>query len=141
MRSSTGLHLYGVDTKFTQIFTLVHELAHIWLGETALDDADLTSTPTLEAERWCNQVAAEILVPFADIAEELRNSQLLTDQLERLARKFKVSTLVVLRRVYDVGQLSWQEYRVAYETELERSWRFSMSAHQAETSSIHNRLG
>lgn len=112
--------LNGADTKAAQIFTLAHELAHLSLGETALDDADLTSTSTVVAERWCNRVAAELLVPLASISAELRDNELLTDQLERLARRFKVSTLVALRRFHDAGRLSWDDYRAAYRVELQR---------------------
>jgi Zn-dependent peptidase ImmA (M78 family) len=112
--------LNGADTKAAQLFTLVHELAHLWLGETALDDADLTSASTIETERWCNQVAAEVLLPISALTAELDDGQSLTDQLERLARRFKVSTLVVLRRIYDAGRLSWDDYRAAYQAELQR---------------------
>lgn len=113
--------LNGADTKAAQIFTLAHELAHIWLGETALDDAELTSVSTVAAERWCNQVAAELLVPLALVVDELREDEPLgTPEVERLARRFKVSTLVVLRRAHDAGRLSWDEYRLAYRDELER---------------------
>ena len=73
----------GADTKAAQIFTLAHELAHLWLGESALSDADLTSTPTVAAERWCNQVAAEFLVPLARITAEFNHEQPLQDELER----------------------------------------------------------
>ena len=46
----------GADTKSAQIFTLAHELAHLWIGETGLDDLDPTAGSTIDVERWCNQV-------------------------------------------------------------------------------------
>lgn len=110
----------GADTKAAQIFTLAHELAHLWLGQSALSDVDLVWTPAAAIERWCNQVASELLVPLATITGELSDEPTLVDELERLARQYKVSTLVVLRRVYDAGRLDWEAYRAAYQAELER---------------------
>lgn len=110
----------GGDTKAAQLFTLAHELAHIWLGETALSDADPGTTPENEIERWCNQVAAEFLVPLESIRGELGDMSDLTAELERLARLFKVSTLVVLRGMHEAGLLGWPEYRAAYVEERDR---------------------
>lgn len=110
----------GADTKAAQIFTLAHELAHIWLGESALDDPDLTRSSSNPAEAWCNNVAAEMLLPLEDLRQRVRPGMPSTADLEALAKAFKVSTLVVLRRIFDAGHITWNEYRAAYVDELER---------------------
>ena len=119
----------GADTKSAQIFTLAHELAHLWLGETALSDIDfgieraaanpVDSSRQQPVEQWCNAVAAELLVPRQLFEDNLRQEPL-PGALRRLTRHFKVSSLVVLRRMKDVGYLQWDEYNAAYERELER---------------------
>ena len=109
----------GSDTKSAQMFTLAHELAHLWLGQSALSDTDPSIPPDHQVELWCNRVAAELLVPFNKIQSEFRSEAELSIEVRRLARHFKVSTLVVLRRIYDVGGLSREEFRDAYDSELQ----------------------
>jgi len=110
----------GADTRAAQVFTLAHELAHLWLGQTGLDDIDLGPHVAGEVERWCNGVAAEFLVPLEQIRTRYLPENDLTEELDRLARDFKVSTLVVLRRVHEAGYLSWDQFRDAYHNELAR---------------------
>ena len=110
----------GADTKAAQMFTLAHELAHVWLGETAVSDAQASEAPQHDVERWCNQVAAELLVPLASLRETYDRNAALDAEVNRLARRFKVSTLVILRRIHDAGGLSRQQFWDAYEAELER---------------------
>lgn len=105
----------AADSKAAQMFTLAHELAHIWLGESGISDPETGRFPEPDVERWCNAVAAEFLVPL----EQLRQSYLpnvpVGDTIQRLARSFKVSTLVILRRLFDAGFINqntlWQTYR------------------------------
>ncbi len=108
----------GADTKSAQMFTLAHELAHVWLGETGLSDVEPVGSPTNRIEQWCNQVAAEFLVPLTALRREYQAANDLTDEVARLARCFKVSTLVVLRRIYDAGHLTQDELWTAYHAEL-----------------------
>ena len=110
----------GADTKAAQMFTLAHEIAHIWLGQSALSDIAPISMPTHDVERWCNEVAAELLVPLAVLRSEIRRNEELRDALDRLARRFKVSTLVILRRIHDVGVLKKEQFWRAYQQELDR---------------------
>lgn len=110
----------GADTKAAQIFTLTHELAHVWLGQSAVTDVEVGSPKGNQIERWCNQVAAEVLVPLGAVKETYMTQVNLTDELQRLARKFKVSTLVVLRRIRDAGYLGEANYWDAYHEELRR---------------------
>ena len=110
----------GADSKAAQMFTLAHELAHVWLGESALSDASLLSAPSHDVEVWCNQVAAELLVPLDVLKDEYQSEFDLNAEVNRLARYFKVSTLVILRRIHDAGGLTQEELWRAYSEELER---------------------
>ena len=110
----------GADTKAAQMFTLAHELVHVWLGQSALSNSSARIVPNHKIERWCNQVAAEFLVPLASVQKHFKPKAELRDQLDRLARRFKVSKLVVLRRIRDAGALGFEAYWAAYEEEISR---------------------
>jgi Zn-dependent peptidase ImmA (M78 family) len=97
---------------------LAHELAHIWIGQSAVSDAQPAWVPEQAVERWCNRVAAELLVPLATLREEYDDAAGLKDESSRLARHFKVSTLVILCRIHDAGKLMREEFDRAYEEEL-----------------------
>ncbi len=110
----------GADTRAAQMFTLAHELAHVWLGQSALSDAQAVVVSEHAVERWCNQVAAEFLVPLAVLGAEYDADADLWTEVARLARRFKVSTLVILRRIHDAGFLTRQAMWAAYQEELDR---------------------
>jgi Zn-dependent peptidase ImmA (M78 family) len=110
----------GADTKNGQMFTVAHELAHVWLGQSALSDATAVSVPSQRVEQWCNQVAAEFLVPLESLRAEVRLNTDLFEESTRLARVFKVSSLVILRRMHDAGAIGRDEMWSAYEAELAR---------------------
>lgn len=110
----------GADSKAAQVFTLAHELAHLWLGETALSDLDPRSMRVNAVERWCNQVAAEFLVPMAEFRSRFDPAVDLHAQLQPLAAHFRVSTQVILGRMREAGALTWDGYLDQLEEERAR---------------------
>ena len=111
----------GSDTKAAQMFTLAHELAHLWLGVSAL--SDIGAEPAQHSRReevWCNAVAAELLVPLDLLRSELKPTERLPGAMARLARTYKVSTLVVLRRLLDARWIDRETFDRVWEEELAR---------------------
>lgn len=119
-RYAAVVFVNGADSKAAQVFTLVHELAHLWLGETALSDLDPRSIRNNDVERWCNQVAAEFLVPVDEFRRRFDRTADLRRQLRPLAEHFRVSTQVILGRAREVGALTWDEYLAELDVERER---------------------
>lgn len=109
------IFLNGADSKAAQMFTLAHELAHVWLGQSGVSDANAGQIPEQQTERWCNQVAAELLMPLEELRATHQRAAPVQEEIQRLAREFKVSTLVALRRLFDAGFITqaalWQHYR------------------------------
>lgn len=114
------IFINGADTKAAQMFTLAHEFAHLWIGESGVSDADASNMGGPAVERWCNKVAAEILAPLRIVTDELRNDEALDQTLARFARRLKVSTLVVLRRLFDARHLTEEQFWQAYHAEVAR---------------------
>jgi Zn-dependent peptidase ImmA (M78 family) len=109
-RYAAVVFVNGADSKAAQVFTLAHELAHLWLGETALSDLDPQSIRSNAVERWCNHVAAEFLVPMAEFRESFDQRADLRNQLRPLAEHFRVSAQVLLGRIREAGALTWDGY-------------------------------
>ena len=116
----------GADTRAAQIFTLAHELAHLWLGASALSDIGAKPEHGVRDEEvWCNAVAAEFLVPLDSIRMELQSNEALPEAMARLSRAFKVSTLVILRRLLDAGWINRETFEAQWRRESSRLQRFA----------------
>ena len=87
----------GKDATAGQIFTLVHELAHLVLGESGLDARFDHNT-----EQNCNQIAAEVLLPSDRIIDLDCTS---FDAIKRTAKSFRISTFVVLIKAKQLGKI------------------------------------
>lgn len=137
----------GVDSKAATIFTLVHELVHIGLGNSSISNLappDTMLNPPAtndDLELWCSQVAAEFLVPGEHLKQNFRDGVPPGEEVHRLARVYKVSAFVVLHKLYDDRLIDWSTYRKGNEA-LTDAWSLSRS-HQSKSSggNTYNNLG
>lgn len=100
----------GTDAKSAQMFTVAHELAHIWIGQSGLFDLPNLDSAGNDIEAFCNAVAAEFLVPEIELRSAWPAVQSDSEPFDELARSFKVSAVVIARRARDLGLVSSQSY-------------------------------
>jgi Zn-dependent peptidase ImmA (M78 family) len=109
----------ATDYKSAQMFTFAHELAHVWLGESGVFNLRALEPVDNEIERYCNRVAAELLVPESELRTSWRQARQADEPFQVLARQFKVSTVVVARRALDLGFINRTDYFAFYEAYLD----------------------
>ncbi len=115
----------GADAKSAQMFTFAHELAHLWLGDVG---KGLSGYPGLqpgdgEVERFCDQAAAEFLVPSADIQAVWNRTTDTHKLLKDLAGRFKVSPVVIGRRAMDLDLIERDEFFSFYHDYTQREYQ------------------
>ncbi len=94
------------DSKSAQLFTLVHEFAHLLFNEAGVDDV---AYDTSEIENLCNSVAAEVLVPTPMVYASF-DSHVALEAIAALRSATKTSEIVCLRRARELGCIGRDEY-------------------------------
>ncbi len=112
----------SADTKSAQMFTLAHELAHVCLGTGGLFNLVKMMPSDDETERFCNRVAAELLIPGYKLTGRWGDAKATTQPFRTIARWFKVSPIVAARRALDLGLISKPTFFQFYERDRE-DWR------------------
>ena len=104
------------DAPTAKLFTLIHELAHIWIGASGISDLDNHN----KEEAFCNKVAGEFLVPERLFYRYWKNENNLLDNLMEIVSHFHVSKLVAAKRALDLGVIDSSIYRKFYQAEMEK---------------------
>lgn len=103
------IFINGADSAAGRLFTLLHELVHLFLGQDGLDD---------QTEPRCNRIAARFLVPetlFIDKWDEYHG------EYDALEKYFKVSKPVLYRAALDFGKITkteWKRLTRLYEEQM-----------------------
>lgn len=105
------------DARTARAFTLIHELAHIWLGQTGISgtaDEVQATTPHGQIEQFCNDVAGEFLLPGQALANrpefEPADSIEAGQMIARVAQTWRVSEPMVAYRLHRLGWISHTVY-------------------------------
>ena len=104
------IFINGRDDKNPQMFTLIHELVHLFLGKGGIIGSFEDSSN--EIERYCNRVSAEFLVPEQQLKKYWKTfskDESLEEIVKILSNKFKVSLSVIIWKCRDSNLISNQE--------------------------------
>jgi len=112
------MFINSADSKSAQMFTIAHELAHIWIGQSAGFDFRQLQPANNQTEVLCDKIAAEFLVP----AKSIEDSWQAVKDISQLARYFKVSQIVIARRLLDLGKISKNEFITFYDNYINQDF-------------------
>lgn len=102
------------DYKSAQMFTMAHELAHIFVGEDGVSNFEELQPAPHRTEIFCNSVAAEFLVPEEELRAYWSTVAKKRYPYQSVARRFKVSGIVAARRALDLRLIDQSSFSKFY---------------------------
>ena len=114
----------NADFKAAQMFTLAHELAHIFVGQTGVSHFEDMQPADDDTERFCDQTAAEFLVPEGELLTYWwDNAVEHARPYQSVARQFKVSSVVAARRALDLELTDRGDFLAFFYERRDKDWR------------------
>lgn len=129
------IFLNDADTKSARIFTMVHELVHVWIGQDAVFNLDSLLPSREDSEIFCNRVAAEFLVPASELRDSWEKVKASERRFDVLSERFKVSPLVVARRSWDLDYITKAEFFDFYAADQQKWQRIRKRRREDKSSS------
>lgn len=133
-----------VNTKNTtnaKVFTLIHEVAHLFLNESGISEDPIRfRTPSCredEIENFCNMVASEVLMPEDIFHREfgLIQNSTLKEKVKALSKHFLVSELAICVRLWKLNLIPYETYQGLYSTIQTEIDVFLRSLHKKQKAS------
>lgn len=105
----------GRDSRQAQAFTLVHGLAHVWMGKSAAFDLRMLDPADDAVERACGKAAAEFLAPEEGVRQLWAEFSGKPNRYGLMSGRAKASPLVLARRAVDMDLIDRNEFLMLYE--------------------------
>jgi Zn-dependent peptidase ImmA (M78 family)/DNA-binding XRE family transcriptional regulator len=115
------IFINGADSKAARIFTLIHEIVHLWFNSSGVSNIDfrIEKNNYNNYEKKCNEITAEILVPKDQIKRKWDTNLPVNTNSEILCKYFKVSSIVIARRAFDLNLIDSDVFFDYYKDLLE----------------------
>ena len=123
----------GADYKAAQMFTLAHEVAHLFIAKSGISTLQGLQPASNDTEQFCNEAAAEFLVPENELRAFWSRAKRTNDPYQTIASNFKVSSIVAARRARDLGLIDTETF-LSFYNESVNKWRINQ---QSETDGGH----
>jgi Zn-dependent peptidase ImmA (M78 family) len=111
------IFINGSDAKVAQLFTLIHELVHLWLNLPGISNLEGIGrsgrTENDRIEIFCNKAASLVLLDeelFLEIWAKTNKTAPLEEKIAEVSKIAKVSDEVVARRLLDKDMITVEEY-------------------------------
>lgn len=121
------------DSENGKLFTLFHELIHVFLGEETLYSNDIELTD--KSEVFCNKIASELILPTTYFIEKWEKStyNLMFDKIVDVSKYFPASDLAVARKSLDLNLIDKKTY-----TEIEKNTEVIVRKKKSKGGSFYN---
>lgn len=131
----------GADKKEAQLFTLAHELAHLWLDKTGFSDSRLEIYSQQLVEDQCDKIAAEMLVPLTAMLKEFQKDRERLKTAAGIEQLFRVSSPIAQYWLDCVDRYRQQQSRIPYGREIKQLQNKQMNNKGSYYSILTSRLG
>ena len=111
------------DYKTAQIFTVAHELTHLWIGQSGISNLNYALRSKQQRhiiDQFCDNIAAEVLIPSDDFLMRWNDFTKIESNINHLAHHYRVSAFVVLRRAYEVNKITDMVFKDKYQDLLSK---------------------
>ena len=105
------IFINSTDCKAAQIFTMAHELAHIWRGKPGLSSSIDYSKSAQKEERLCSRIAAEFLISKRDMQASWDKNKKLTVNLSQLSTRYQISKYAVASCALTLDLITHEAFR------------------------------
>lgn len=135
------IFINSADSKGAKLFSLFHEIAHIWLGENDLYNDRRNSRKVKPIEVLCNAVAGELMVPFGKFIVEWKESMAADtrEKITNLAKIFNCGESVIARKAFDAKLIGYDLYETVVRDAIEAYKE--MKKNQEPGGNYYNNLG